>query len=201
MGAPFKEALESGQKPLVEIHDIPVDFHGVVTPEEAAWAVNQAASETGVCAILQPGPRLVLWRREGFDQNPFPLAAAKELLEALGFGRPPGSLSHRITLEDTEISSWGAAEQARQTLLDALCKIERFRNRYEFLAARFAAVVEFADVQDAQAPERSGRLADQKQATQSAAEARIHVLRNPERAREVQAHSEPALVLNLLGAA
>lgn len=202
MGLPFKATPGAGQKPLVEIHDVPVDFHGVATPEEAAWAVNQAASETGVCAILQPGPRLVLWRREGYDQNAFPLAAAaKELLEALGFGRPPRSLSHRITLEDTEISSWGAAEQARQTLLDALSKIERFRNRYEFLAARFAAVVEFADVQAAQAPERSGRLADQTQATQTAAEARIHVLRNPERAREVQAHSEPALVLNLLGAA
>ena len=125
----------------------------------------------------------------------FPCGRSEGTPRSAGLWQTPRSLSHRITLEDTEISSWGAAEQARKTLLDALSN-ERFPIATNF-GARLLRTLSLPMCRPRRRPTKHAWRIRRRRSSKPPPRLEF-TLMNPERAQEVQAQ-RAGLGLNLLG--
>jgi hypothetical protein len=122
------------------------------------------------------------------------------LAATLGLGAYQLDPDFRLPLEQTSVESWGDALHALKTVAKALGEVKPLRNLYDYTAERFAAVVEFAEI-EAERLDRMGlRLRSGKRAQDAAYQASIFIKEEPAYASEVQGNSTPTIVLSVLGA-
>ncbi|GEM_PF-6169264 len=199
--APQTQAGPSVAGTALSIQDVDVPMEGVTSLAAVVDAINALAEETGVTATRAEGNPIWLWRsKEEPTDEPPRVGKGSAVAASLGLGAYQVDPDFRLSLQHSSIATWGDAVHALKTIGKALAAIEPIHRQYDYLAVRFAAVVEFAEAEAELQDKRGRRTPPEKRARAELEQARALVLEEPGYAARIQGNSTSSTVLSLLGA-
>ena len=199
--APQTQAGPSAAGTALSIQGVDVPMEGVTSLAAVVDAINALAEETGVTATRAEGNPIWLWRsKEEATDEPPRVGKGSAVAASLGLGAYQVDPDFRLALQDSSIATWGDAAHALKTIGKAIAAIEPIHRQYDYLAVRFAAVVEFAEAEAELHNKRGRRTPPEKRARAALEQARALVLEQPSYAARIQGNSTSSTVLSLLGA-